>query len=53
MKNGKMNEKNQRPANILLAVVGLTVVNSAFVILFGVCANDGLTFFKCPTVTYT
>jgi hypothetical protein len=37
-------------ANIGLAIVGQTVVNSTFVILFGFCAKVGLTFFKCPTI---
>ena len=39
--------------NIVLVIVGLTVVNSTFVILLGICANVGLTFFKCPTNTNT
>jgi len=30
-----------------------TVVNSTFVILLGICANVGLTFFKCPTIANT
>jgi hypothetical protein len=37
-------------ANIGLAIVGQTVVNSTLVILFGFCAKVGLTFFKCPTI---
>ncbi len=40
-------------ANIVLAIVGLTVVNSTFVILLGICANIGLTFFKFPTIANT
>jgi len=36
-----------------LAIVGLTVVNSTFVILLGIGANVGLTFFKCPTIANT
>ena len=40
-------------ANIVLAIVGLTVANSTFVILLGICANVGLTFFKCPTIANT
>jgi len=36
-------------ANIVLAIVGLTVVNSTFVILLGICANVGLTFFHPPS----
>lgn len=45
---------NKRAAgNIVLAIVGLTVVSSTFVILLGICANVGLTFFKCPTVANT
>ena len=39
--------------NIVLAIVGLTVVNSTFVILLGICANVGLMFFKCPTIANT
>jgi hypothetical protein len=39
--------------NIVLAIVGLTVVNSTFVILLGIGANAGLTFFKCPTIANT
>jgi hypothetical protein len=42
-----------RIANIILAIVGLTVVTSAFVILLGICANVGLTFSKCPTIVNT
>jgi hypothetical protein len=30
-----------------------TVINSTFVILSGICANIGLTFFKCPTIANT
>ncbi len=31
---------NRTPAtNIVLAIVGLTVINSTFVILLGICAN--------------
>ena len=36
-----------------MAIVGLTVVNSIFVILLGICTNVGLTFFKCPTIADT
>lgn len=35
--------------NIVLAIVGLTVVNSTFVILSGICANVGLKFFSPPS----
>ncbi len=45
--------KKQRTANIVLAIVGLTVVNSTFVILLDICAMVGLTFFKCPTIANT
>ena len=31
--------KEARTANIVLAIVGLTVVNSTFVILLGICAK--------------
>jgi hypothetical protein len=37
-------------SNIGLTIVGLTVVNSTLLILFGFCAKVGLTFFKCPTI---
>ncbi len=40
-------------ANIVLAIVGLTVVKSTFVILLGICTYVGLTFFKCPTIANT
>jgi len=42
-------------ANIVLAIVGLTVVNSTFVTPLGICANVELKFFKSPTIanTYT
>ncbi len=40
-------------ANIVLAIVGLAVINSTFVILLGICANVGLTFFKCPAIANT
>ena len=39
--------------NIVLAIVGLTYINSAFIILLGICANDEQTFFKCPTIANT
>jgi len=39
--------------NIALAIVGLTVVNSTFVLLLGICANVGLKFFKCHTISIT
>jgi hypothetical protein len=42
-----------RTANIVLAIVGLTVVNSTFVILFGFCVKVGQAFFKCPTIANT
>jgi hypothetical protein len=35
-------------ANIGLAIVGQTVVNSTLAILLGFCAKVGQTFFKCP-----
>ena len=38
---------------MVLAIVGLTVVNSISVILLRICANVGLTFFKCPTIANT
>ncbi len=40
-------------ANIVLAIVGLTILNSPIVFLFGICAKFGLTFFKCPTIANT
>ena len=40
-------------ANIVLAIVGLTVANSTFVLLLAISANVGLTFFKCPTIANT
>lgn len=46
-------EIKQRPANIVLAIVGLKLVNSTFVILLGIYANVGLTFFKSPTIGNT
>jgi hypothetical protein len=46
-------DERKTSANIVLAIVGLTVVNSAFVILLGICANVGLTFSKCPTIGNT
>jgi hypothetical protein len=36
--------------NISLAIVGQTVVNSTFVILFGFCVKVELTFSKSPTI---
>jgi hypothetical protein len=38
-------DEKQRTANIVLAIVGQTVVNSTFVILLSIHANVGLTFF--------
>ncbi len=46
-------DERKTTANIVLAIVGLTVINSTFVILLGICANVGLTFFKCPTIANT
>jgi hypothetical protein len=37
---------NARTANIVLAIVGLTVVNSTFIIPMGICANVRLAFKK-------
>ena len=53
--NKPQNVKNWRmPAtNIVLALVGLTVVNLTFVILLGICASVELTFFKYPTIADT
>jgi len=45
-----MIRRQARTANIGLAIVGQTVVNSAFVLLFGFCAKVGQTFFKYPTI---
>jgi hypothetical protein len=50
MTTNKTNSKKQQTANIVLAIVGLTVVNSTFVVLLGICANVGQTFFKCPNI---
>jgi hypothetical protein len=48
------NRQDKKAAtNIVLAIVGLTDVNSTFVILLGICANVGLAFFKCPTIANT
>jgi hypothetical protein len=44
------NTKRSPATNIGLAIVGLTVVNSTLVIVFGFCGKVGLTFFKCPTM---
>jgi len=49
----KRQHNEARTANIVLAIVGLTVINSTFVILLGICANIGLTYFKCPTIANT
>jgi hypothetical protein len=46
-------DKRKAAGNIVLAIVGLTIVNLTFVILLGICANVGLTFFKCPTIANT
>jgi hypothetical protein len=48
-----MKNENITVANIVLAIVGLTVVDSTFVILSGICANVELMFFKCPTIANT
>ena len=50
----KNKKRIKTPAtNIVLAIVGLTVVNSTFVLLSGFCTNFGLTFYKCPTIANT
>ena len=38
---------------MVFAIVGLTVINSTFVILSDICENVGLPFFKCPTIANT
>jgi hypothetical protein len=42
-----------RTPNIVLAIVGQTAKISTFVILCGISAKIGLTFFKCPTIVNT
>jgi hypothetical protein len=49
----RLHSEGSPAANIVLAIVGLTVVNSTFVLLLGICANVELTFFKCPTIANT
>jgi hypothetical protein len=45
---------NKTPAtNIVLAIVGLTVVNSTFVFLLGISVNVELTIFNCLTIANT
>jgi len=44
---------NWAATNKVLAIAGLTVLNSTFVLLSGICANVGLTVFKCPTIANT
>lgn len=51
--NDKCLALNNTTANIVLAIVGLTVVNLTFVILLGIWAYVGLTYFKCPTIANT
>lgn len=51
--DNKNDSEEQRPANIVLAIVRLTVVNSTFAFLLGICANLELTFFKCPSIANT
>ncbi len=41
------------PTVYVLSIVWLTVVNSTFVLLSGICAKATLTFFKCPTIANT
>jgi len=48
-----MTKENKAAGNIVLAIVGLTVVNSTFVLLSGICTKVGLTFFKYPTIANT
>ena len=45
--------KRKTTANIVLAMVGLTVANSTFVLPMGICECAVLTFFKCPTIANT
>jgi len=45
-----LRHKRRAAANIGLAIVGQTVVNSTLVILLGFCAKVGQMFFKCPTI---
>lgn len=51
--NAKDNIRFNTFNNIVLAIVGLTVVNSVFVILLVSYANVELTFFKSPTIANT
>jgi hypothetical protein len=43
-----LTRQNKTGANIVLAIVGLTVVNSTFGILLGIYVNARQTFFKIP-----
>jgi len=52
-KKRKNKKRNWAATNTVLAIVGLTVINPTFIILLGICANVGLTFFKCPTIANT
>lgn len=53
IKQQTLEKRNSPAANIVLAIVRLTVINSTFVILLGICANVGLMFLKCPIIANT
>ena len=44
----KMTKNETAATNIVLAIVGLTVINSTFSFLFGICTNVRLTFPNAP-----
>ncbi len=48
-----LTQRNTAATNIVLAIVGLTVINSTFGILMSDVANVGLMFFKCLTIANT
>lgn len=48
-----LTETKQQTANIIFAIVNLTVGNAVFVILLSICADVVLTLYKCPIFANT
>ena len=47
------NEAVKTAANILLAMVGVTAIDSTLAVILVVCANVGPKFFRFPTIAST
>jgi hypothetical protein len=46
-------DRNKTTYNIVLGIVGLTIVSSILVLLLGICATVRLSYFECHTIVNT